>query len=167
LESISDDWRLPSAKELFSLSDFEEGGPFLDTDHFEFPDGSVSTVEGGPQRDGGPQGNSEDGRPQGGAPQDGEISEEDLDSEEQIPPPPTDTEGDEDSVSKAEGQFWSSNFYEVGTTHDGAPTAFGVNHATGHIKGYPSDVGGMMGKYVRAVRGDAYGASYIKVKQNI
>lgn len=34
-------------------------------------------------------------------------------------------------------QYWSSNFYHVGTTHDGAETAFGLNFATGHIKGYP------------------------------
>lgn len=36
-------------------------------------------------------------------------------------------------------QFWTSNFYEVGTTHDGAPSAFGVNHITGHIKAYPAE----------------------------
>ena len=35
-------------------------------------------------------------------------------------------------------QYWTSNEYLVGTTHGGAHTAFGVNHATGHIKGYPA-----------------------------
>lgn len=54
-------------------------------------------------------------------------------------------------------QYWTSNFYYVGTTHGGAATAFGVNHGTGHIKGYPSEAYGPMGNYVRAVRGDTYG----------
>ena len=49
-------------------------------------------------------------------------------------------------------------FYEVGTTHGGAPSAIGVNHATGHIKAYPSGSDGnpMSGKYVRCVQGDDY-----------
>ncbi|WP_168769144.1 Lcl C-terminal domain-containing protein [Yoonia maricola] len=38
-------------------------------------------------------------------------------------------------------QFWSRNFYQVGTAHGGAPSAFGVNHATGHIKAYPAEGG--------------------------
>ncbi len=37
-------------------------------------------------------------------------------------------------------QFWSSNDYQVGTTHGGAASAFGLNYGTGHIKAYP--VGG-------------------------
>jgi hypothetical protein len=149
-----DDWRIPSLKEAFSISDFETGWPYLDTDYFEFPEAS----DAGPAGDGGPQG----GTPQG-----------DSESGETMPPPPTDdssdqTEGsmppppagegeDSDGISKAQGQFWTSNYYEVGTTHDGAASAFGVNHATGHIKAYPADTPSQMGKYVRAVRGDAYG----------
>jgi hypothetical protein len=35
-------------------------------------------------------------------------------------------------------QYWSSNFYKAGTTHDGLETAFGLNFGTGHIKGYPA-----------------------------
>ncbi|MBW8191930.1 DUF1566 domain-containing protein [Neiella marina] len=38
-------------------------------------------------------------------------------------------------------QFWSSNFYHIGTTHGGAETAFGVNFGTGHVKGYPTGDG--------------------------
>lgn len=38
-------------------------------------------------------------------------------------------------------QYWSSNFYHVGTTHNGAETAFGLNYGTGHIKGYPTGDG--------------------------
>lgn len=38
-------------------------------------------------------------------------------------------------------QYWSSNFYLVGTTHGGAETAFGLNYGTGHIKGYPTGDG--------------------------
>jgi hypothetical protein len=30
----SDDWRIPSLKELFSISDFSEGWPYLDTEYF-------------------------------------------------------------------------------------------------------------------------------------
>ncbi|NDJ78253.1 MAG: DUF1566 domain-containing protein [Chloroflexi bacterium] len=52
-------------------------------------------------------------------------------------------------------QYWSSTHYEVGTTHGGQDTAFGVNFASGHIKGYPI-VGTL---YVRCVRGGAYGAN--------
>ena len=61
------------------------------------------------------------------------------------------------TVSKDE-QFWASDFY-VGTTHGGAPSAFGVNHGTGHIKAYPAGAGGPMGNYVRAVRGASYGTN--------
>jgi hypothetical protein len=30
-----DDWRMPSCKELFSISDFESGWPYIDTDYFD------------------------------------------------------------------------------------------------------------------------------------
>ena len=95
-----DDWRAPSLKELFSISDFETGWPYIDTGYFDL------------------------------------VSVPDLKM----------------------SQYWSSNFYEVGTTHGGAPSAFGVNHGTGHIKAYPdgSDGQPMARKFVRAVRGDAY-----------
>ena len=128
-----DDWRLPTVKELFAIGDFETGWPFLDTNYFEFAE--ASEIPTG--IDGGPQGSAED-----------------VGQSEMMPPPNMDSE-DLGSISKSQGQFWTSNFYYVGTTHGGAPTAFGVNHATGHIKGYPSDVGGNMGKYVRAVRGES------------
>lgn len=73
-------------------------------------------------------------------------------------------------------QFWSSNEYFIGTTHDGAKTSFGLNFATGHIKGYPAEGDitepvatensktdtpppgdNPLTKYVWAVAGDAYG----------
>jgi hypothetical protein len=95
-----DDWRIPSLKELFSISDFSQGWPYLDTSYFDIAGPSVSKDE----------------------------------------------------------QYWTSNFY-VGLTHNGAPSAFGVNHGTGHIKSYPASGGGPMGNYVRAVRGDSYGAN--------
>ncbi len=94
-----DDWRIPSNKELYSISNFATGWPYLDTDVFDLASGEVTKDE----------------------------------------------------------QFWSSNYYYVGTTHNGAPSAFGVNHVTGHIKAYPAEAGGLMGNYVRAVRGDEYG----------
>ncbi len=94
------DWRMPSLKELFSISNFSTGWPYLDTDYFDL------TVN--------------------------------------------------DSISKDE-QYWSSNYY-VGKTSEGQyDAAFGVNHATGHIKAYPALVTGPMGKYVRCVSGDEYG----------
>ena len=49
-------------------------------------------------------------------------------------------------------QYWSSTKY-FGLTHGGQETAFGVNFATGHNKGYPTG----MPAYVRCVRGLTYG----------
>lgn len=97
----SDDWRVPSLKELFSISDFSQGWPYLDTAYFELASGEVTKDE----------------------------------------------------------QFWSSDYYYVGTTHDGAASAFGVNHVTGHIKAYPAEVSGRFGNHVRCVQGDAYGVN--------
>lgn len=94
-----DNWRMPSLKELFSISNFSAGWPYLDTTYFDL----VGT----------------------------------------------------DSVSKDE-QYWSSDHY-VGYTVEGQyDAAFGVNHATGHIKAYAASVSGPMGKYVRCVVGDDY-----------
>jgi hypothetical protein len=73
--------------------------------------------------------------------------------------PPEGAEG----ISKDQGQFWTSNRYLVtanGSVADVVDTAFGVNHATGHIKGYPSGQTGPMAKHVRAVAGSVYGTEY-------
>ena len=149
-----DDWRMPTAKELFNLSDFQVGWPFLDGDYFEFPEATASTgPQGGGPQGGAPQGDADTGEDLMAPPMamtDGDESTEDL-------MPPASGEGEdlgEGDVSKQEGQFWSSNYYLVGTTHDGAASAFGVNHATGHIKAYPAETPAAMGKYVRAVRGE-------------
>ncbi len=137
-----DDWRLPTAKELFSLTNFEpeEGKPVLDTDYFDFP--AILENPGGGLGEG----------PQGGAPQENSTTGEDTNTDMPAPPPVDEEVG---GIQKEQGQFWSSNFYYVGLTHGSAETAFGVNHVTGHIKGYPA--GGGMGKRVRAVRGSVYG----------
>ena len=96
----SEDWRMPSLKELFSISNFSAGWPYLDLTYFD-----LTTT---------------------------------------------------DSISKDE-QYWSSNYY-VGKTAEGQyDAAFGVNHATGHIKAYPALVTGPMGKRVRCVSGAEYG----------
>lgn len=98
-----DDWRIPSLKELYSISNFSVGWPYLDTSYFDLAGGEVSKDE----------------------------------------------------------QYWSSNFY-VGVTDDGGAnnTAMGVNHGTGHIKGYTATAEGAVGgRYVRAVRGDDYGTN--------
>lgn len=77
-----DDWRMPTAKELFSISDFSSGWPYLNTDYFSLVDN--------------------------------------------------------EHVDKSE-QYWTANQY-VGYTEEGQYTAaFGVNHATGHIKAYPGE----------------------------
>lgn len=39
------DWRLPTAKELFSISDFNEGWPYLDTTFFKLATGRVTKDE--------------------------------------------------------------------------------------------------------------------------
>ena len=94
-----DGWRMPYLKELFSISNFSAGWPYLDTTYFAL------TVN--------------------------------------------------DSISKDE-QYWADNYY-VGKTVEGQyDAAFGVNHATGHIKAYPALVTGPMGKYVRCVSGEMY-----------
>jgi predicted small lipoprotein YifL len=145
-----DDWRLPTAKELFSLIDFEpdENQPVLDTEYFDFP--PVTEVPEG--LGSGPQG----GAPQGGPPDESKGPNEGADNDMPPPPPPQDEAAG--GIQKQQGQFWSSNFYLAGLTHGGAETAFGVNHVTGHIKGYPAgEPGGMMGKRVRAVTGSIYG----------
>jgi hypothetical protein len=96
-----DDWRIPTLKELFAISDFSKGWPYLDTNYF-----SLAT----------------------------------------------------DHLGKDE-QFWCAEDYKVGTTHGNMKSAFGVNHATGHIKAYPAGKGPNGGKHVRAVRGDVYGVN--------
>lgn len=157
------DWRVPSAKELFSLTNFEARNnlPCIDTAYFKFPPRQEHPQGRRPrgnaqQRD--PQENmhartgSPQNHPQGPPPQ--ERPSLDNDSGRQMPPPPSEGNG---VIGKDQGQFWTSNFYKAGTTHGGAETAFGVNHVTGHIKGYPTanDNRGR-GKRVRAVRGNAY-----------
>lgn len=105
-----DDWRAPNLKELFSISDFETGWPFIDTVYFDLTD---------------------------------------------TPDP-------------KQQQYWSSNYYEVGTTHGGAPSAIGVNHGTGHIKAYPdgSDGSPLAAKFIRCVRGDEYGINKFTDNEN-
>jgi hypothetical protein len=95
-----DDWRTPNLKELFSISDFTTGWPYINTDYFGLTDSP------------------------------------DL-----------------------KQQYWSSNYYEIGTTHEDMPSAMGVNHGTGHIKAYPdgSDGAPIATKYVRCVQGREYG----------
>ena len=138
-----DDWRMPTTKELYSISDFSEGWPYLDITYFSL------------------------------------VNNTHVDKNE---------------------QYWTSNKY-VGHTEEGGYTAaFGVNHATGHIKAYaaeaPKDMkdrkgpppsgqdrpegdedghrppppgnngdrpkGNPMLKHVRAVRGNAYGINDFK-----
>ncbi|UOD35130.1 DUF1566 domain-containing protein [Deferribacteraceae bacterium V6Fe1] len=95
-----DDWRVPSAKELFSLSNFSEGWPYIDTKYFELASGNITKDE----------------------------------------------------------QYWTSNYYVGTTVEGGEDAAFGVNFVTGHIKAYSAKATGPIGeKYVRCVRGNAYG----------
>ncbi|MBU2936459.1 MULTISPECIES: DUF1566 domain-containing protein [Pacificibacter] len=92
-----DNWRTPNLKELFGISDFSSGWPYIDT--------SVFTLNG----------------------------------------------ADKDQ------QFWSSNFYYVGTTHGGAASAFGVNHVTGHIKAYPAETPGDMPEFEQTAETEGAG----------
>lgn len=106
----SDNWRTPSLKELFSISDFTTGWPYINTEYF----GLANAPEFKQQ------------------------------------------------------QYWSNNYYEVGTTHGGAPSAIEVNHGTGHIKAYPdgSDGGPMGAKYVRCVQGKEYGINKFVIRHD-
>ncbi len=40
-----DDWRMPSAKELYSISDFNTGWPYIDTDYFTLASGAITKDE--------------------------------------------------------------------------------------------------------------------------
>ena len=40
-----DDWRIPNLKELFSISDFNTGWPYIDTDYFNLASGEVTKDE--------------------------------------------------------------------------------------------------------------------------
>ncbi len=140
-----DDWRLPTAEELFSISDFETGWPYLDTEKFGF-DASETAAGGSPQG----------GAPQGGSPQGDTNETSDTESSQfNIEAPPSTTS--DGSISKEEGQYWCADYNLVEGDERLGNIAFGVNHLTGHIKAYPSN-SQQMGKYVRAVRGDIYGA---------
>ncbi|MDC7243697.1 MAG: DUF1566 domain-containing protein [Sphaerochaetaceae bacterium] len=135
-------WRLPTVKELFGISDFSKGWPYLDTEYFNFAKISQeSRPIGHHHGPGGPMGGMPPGRPPFPPPHRGRPG----------PRPGSDFE---DEVGKFNGQFWSSNKYLVGNTHGDMETAFGVNHASGHVKGYPCNSSGPMGKYVRAVMGE-------------
>lgn len=151
-----DDWRLPTNKELFNISDFSTGWPFLDRYYFEFPDDNTAdTVDQSVGGAGGPQGDSSTETqeiPGADKAAGSSLLGAEAEDSEMMPPPPAEST-EEDSVSKSEGQFWT-DYYNAGTTHGGAASAFGVNQATGHIKAYPAETPGDMGKYVRAVRGD-------------
>jgi len=94
------DWRTPSLKELFSISDFKTGTPYIDEEYFVLVDVS-------------------------------EIKQQ---------------------------QYWSSDYYEVETINDSAPSAFAVNHGTGHIKAYPDGDNSSVipTQFVRCVKGEDY-----------
>ncbi|MFI3210195.1 MAG: DUF1566 domain-containing protein [Peptostreptococcaceae bacterium] len=158
-----DDWRIPTVEELFSISDFSVGWPYLDTGYFSFDESNDSSMMP-PQmdEDGGPQG----GGPQGGLPQgeesQGLINENNSENSELSEMPPMEIPNSSDyislgGVSKDDGQYWTSSHNMVEGDERLGDIAFGVNHSTGHIKAYPSDSTPMMGKYVRAVRGNVYG----------
>ncbi|MFI3283555.1 MAG: DUF1566 domain-containing protein [Erysipelotrichaceae bacterium] len=147
------DWRLPSTEELFSVSDFSIGWPYIDTDYFGF-DNSESSGSSMGGMSGSPQGSSsQSGSPQGS---DSESSPTSMMDESMEALPEGEMASDAGGVSKEEGQYWTSEYNQVEGDDRLGDIAFGVNHATGHIKAYPSD-SAQMGKYVRAVRGDDYG----------
>ncbi len=138
------DWRLPSPEELFSISDFSQGWPYLDTSYFKFNEASQG---------GGAQG----GEPQGGGAQGGEPQADGAQGgEPQADTSTTTQDNPSDEASKEGGQFWTNALSNVEGDERLQGIAFGVNHMTGHIKAYPAQ-SAQMGKYVRAVRGDVYG----------
>jgi hypothetical protein len=146
------DWRLPTVEEAWSIQDFSEGWPYVNKNYFKFP--KSKGLDGPPTTNATPLMLSK-----------GEPGYDER--KEMLPPPPIGNIPDKkmlgESFKAPKGidksmQFWTSNIYKVGLTHGNQPTAFGVNEATGHIKGYPSKIK-RMGKYVRVVRGPKYGVS--------
>ena len=143
-----DDWRMPTPKELYSLSNFEEGWPYIDTDVFSLVQdeltkdeqywSSVLYVGEATEQGQGvtPPGQGSDTGTLPPLP----AGTDSIDGGT-LPPPPMGEEG-ATSTDDSEGY---------------AQKAFGVNYATGHIKAYIANASGPVGgKYVRAVRGDNY-----------
>ena len=155
-----DDWRLPTPEELFSLSDFSEGWPYLDTEYFQFNEDTSSShgnIGGGPQGGDSQSGGTDSGeRSPGNTVPPGEDNGSEVDAPKD-PPTGGSSDGGFGPNDKETGQFWTCALSQVEGDARLQGIAFGVNHMTGHIKAYPAESKGM-GKYVRAVRGDVYGA---------
>lgn len=129
------DWRMPSLKELFSISDFSSGWPYIDTDYFALASGEITkdeqywstnfyagaTVEGGNTAAFGV--NHVTGH---------------IKAYPAVMP-------DMDGGDAGDG---SPNGTDTG---EGTPPPPGTGDANGAPSGNP------FGKYVRAVRGDEYG----------
>ncbi|MFI3258337.1 MAG: DUF1566 domain-containing protein, partial [Spirochaetales bacterium] len=145
------DWRLPTVTELFSISDFSQGWPYIDTYYFAFGETSEnSDMQGNPPPQEGmpPQGGPQGGGPQGEGPQGGRGGSQGrppIDDtmqggfamgDESMPPPPPDSS--DAGISKEGGQFWTISESAVDQARLKG-IAFGVNHVTGHIKAYPSN----------------------------
>ena len=124
------DWRMPSTTELFSLSDFSVGWPYIDLDYF-----SINFTENA----GGPVGGTSD------------VATSTPDGVYVL---------DDGTTISKDAQYWSSDLYVVDESYGALQgMAFGVNHATGHIKAYDTADNGIMGKFFRAVRGEEYGVN--------
>lgn len=131
-----DDWRMPSTKELYSISNFQTGWPYIDTDFFNLVlEGQVSKDE----------------QYWSSILYVGQATEQSMG----MTPPGQDSE-----TGSTEGTLPPPSFDSDDTeSTDGfQPKAFGVNYGTGHIKAYAANAGGPIGgNYVRAVRGNRYG----------
>jgi len=162
------DWRMPSIKELYSITNFSEGWPYIDTDVFSLVQTQISKDEqywssniyvgeaaaqapGRPNMkgNGAKQGASSQssrggmqGRPSGG-----------MGGGMQGPPSGGMGGGMQGPPSGEMEGGMSSQSQDM-------TQAFGVNFATGHIKAYPANAQGPIGgKYIRAVRGTEYGVN--------
>lgn len=136
------DWRMPSVKELYSISNFAYGWPYIDTNFFSLVQEELTKDEqywssnlyvgvAGEQKPGvSPPGHKMDNH-----------------SGNRMPPPPQDRPMP--NSPQKDGKFMQK--------------AFGVNYATGHIKAYAANARGPIGgKYIRAVRGKEYGINEFK-----
>ncbi|WP_297089375.1 DUF1566 domain-containing protein [uncultured Draconibacterium sp.] len=138
-----DDWRAPSLKELFSISDFGKGWPYLDTTYFKLASGIVDKSEQfwSGNRYVGTTVEGQDNAAFGVNHVTGHIKAYAAGSE---------MEGDDSGAPPTDGAPTGTGTAPSDSTGTGTPPPPGEGTGT---------MGSPLAKYIRAVRGDEYGAN--------